>query len=212
MQLALKFKKEELLLRGMDDKTSNFLKAIDKYAKEQRKEIKAKASEFKKKELNKAEAEVLRDSYFLIQREMAQMRKGIDSKVSKVEIESKRNLLAKRKNIMEKVFLEAKNRLIDFTKDNDSYSNYLLKSVDIIAKTLNEKDTILYVKSDDLIYSEKLEKAYPLACTVMKSLEIKIGGILGYNAKKGLIIDETMDSKLKDQYIWFEENSNLTVV
>ena len=43
----------------INDKTSNFLKAIDKYAKEQQKEIKLKANEFKIKELQKAEAEVL---------------------------------------------------------------------------------------------------------------------------------------------------------
>ena len=63
---------------SMSSKTSNFLKAIDKYAKEQQREIKAKANEFKIKELQRAEAEVLRDSYHLIQREMASMRKKID--------------------------------------------------------------------------------------------------------------------------------------
>lgn len=56
-------------------KTSNFLKAINKYAAEQRKEIKTRAEEFRKYELQKAEAEVLRDAYYLIQNEMAQMKK-----------------------------------------------------------------------------------------------------------------------------------------
>ena len=100
---------------SMSSKTSNFLKAIDKYAKEQQREIKAKANEFKIKELQRAEAEVLRDSYHLIQREMASMRKKIDGEVSKVEIEKKRALLSKRYEITENIFNEAKMKLIEFS-------------------------------------------------------------------------------------------------
>ena len=52
------------------EKASNFLKAINKYAEEQRKEIQKEVEDFKREELEKAEAEVLNDAFQLIQSEM----------------------------------------------------------------------------------------------------------------------------------------------
>lgn len=193
------------------DKTSSFLKAIDKYAKEQRREIQSKAKEFKKKELHKAEAEVLRDSYFLIQREMAQMRKSIDSEVSKIEVESKRKLLQRRSDIAESVFKQARNKLLDFTK-TEEYIKTLKKKVSLIATVLNEQDVILYVKKEDLKFEKELIEAFNKPCKVIVSDEVKIGGVLGYSAKQGLIIDETLDAKLENQRCWFSKNSQLNIV
>lgn len=197
---------------SMSSKTSNFLKAIDKYAKEQQREIKAKANEFKIKELQRAEAEVLRDSYHLIQREMASMRKKIDGEVSKVEIEKKRALLSKRYEITENIFNEAKMKLIEFSKSKE-YLNVLLKSVRKISEVFNDTDdTIFYVKKEDLAYEDDIKKEFPLTCKVKKNKKIQIGGVLANSTKLGINIDETLDSKLENQREWFAENSNLSIV
>ena len=194
-----------------EDKTSNFLKAIDKYAKEQQKEIKLTAASFKRKELQKAEAEVLRDSYILIQKEMAQMRKSIDSEVSKAEIQSKRELLKQRKELMEKVFLKAKEKLISYTKTQE-YENLLKKSSQNIASMLDTTGTTLFVKKEDLNFKNEILAFFEKKCTVKEKNDIKIGGILGVNEKLGLIIDETLDSKLENERNWFSENSGLSIV
>lgn len=194
-----------------EDKTSNFLKAIDKYAKEQQKEIKLTAASFKRKELQKAEAEVLRDSYILIQKEMAQMRKSIDSEVSKAEIQSKRELLKQRKELMEKVFLKAKEKLISYTKTQE-YENLLKKSSQKISDMLDTTGTTLFVKKEDLNFKNEILAFFEKKCTVKESTDIKIGGILGVNEKLGLIIDETLDSKLENERNWFSENSGLSIV
>lgn len=194
-----------------EDKTSNFLKAIDKYAKEQQKEIKLTAASFKRKELQKAEAEVLRDSYILIQKEMAQMRKSIDSEVSKAEIQSKRELLKQRKELMEKVFLKAKEKLISYTKTQE-YENLLKKSSQKISDMLDSTGTTLFVKKEDLNFKDEILAFFEKKCTVKEKNDIKIGGILGVNEKLGLIIDETLDSKLENERNWFSENSGLSIV
>lgn len=193
------------------DKTSSFLKAINKYAKDQRREIKSKANEFKKKELQKAEAEVLRDSYFLIQREMAQMRKGIDREVSKMEVESKRRLLERRRKITENVFKQAEDKLLTFTKSKD-YLGELKKRAASISTVLKEQDIVLFVKKEDLKFEKELVESFEGSCQVKQNDDIKIGGILGYSEKVGLIVDETLDSKLENQRGWFAENSQLDIV
>ena len=193
------------------DKTSNFLKAIDKYAKEQPKEIKSTATAFKRKELQKAEAEVLRDSYILIQKEMAQMRKSIDSAVSKTEIQNKKELLTLRQELMEKVFINAKNKLIEFTK-TEAYKDSLKKSIKKIASVLKNENTLLLVKKEDLIFKEEITKVFGKSCELKESKKIKIGGILGLDENLGLLIDETLDSKLENERSWFSENSGMSIV
>ena len=193
------------------DKTSNFLKAIDKYAKEQQKEIKNTATAFKRKELQKAEAEVLRDSYVLIQKETAEMQKNIDREVSKAEVQSKKELLTLRKSLMEKIFLKAKEKLILFTKSKD-YKDLLVNMAKKISEVLKNEEIILFVKKEDLVFKDEIIKEFRQKCTIKEKKSIKIGGILGLDSQAGMVADETLDSKLENEQSWFSENSGMSIV
>lgn len=198
-------------MQETENKTSNFLKAINKYAREQRQELKTELERFKKYELEKAEAEVLRDAYHLIQREMNQMKKGISSEVSREEMICKKLMFQKRNDIKKKVFESVEKRLINFT-DTERYTELMVDYAKAISKVLNKPGTTLYVCSRDLRLSQELKDAFGAQCSVEPSSDIKIGGILGMNSSMGIIADETIDSKLEDQSQWFDENSGLSVV
>lgn len=191
-------------------KTSNFLKAINKYAAEQRKEIKTRAEEFRKYELQKAEAEVLRDAYYLIQNEMAQMKKNIASEVSKLEFEKRRELFSKRQAIMDDVFEKAQEKLLDFT-ETENYVEQLKNYANSVSKVLKKSGTVLYICKKDEKFIDIIREAYGKICRVEVSDKIKIGGILAVNNVMSLVVDETLDSKLDAQKIWFEENSKLNI-
>ena len=139
-------------------KTSNFLKAINKYAAEQRKEIKTRAEEFRKYELQKAEAEVLRDAYYLIQNEMAQMKKNIASEVSKLEFEKRRELFAKRQTIMNDVFKKAQDKLLNFAKTQD-YIKLLKNYAGAVSKILKKSGTVLYICKRDEGFIDVIREA-----------------------------------------------------
>lgn len=198
-------------MQETENKTSNFLKAINKYAREQRQELKTELERFKKYELEKAEAEVLRDAYHLIQREMNQMKKGISSEVSREEMICKKLMFQKRNDIKKKVFESVEKRLIDFT-NTERYTGLMMDYAKTISKVLNKPGTTLYVCTRDLRLSQELKDAFGVQCSVESSSDIKIGGILGMNLSMGIIVDETIDSKLEDQSQWFDENSGLSVV
>lgn len=190
--------------------TSNFLKAINKYAAEQRRELKNQTEEFKKKELQKAEAEVLRDAYYLIQKEMAQMRKGISSEVSKEEMQGRKELFAQRKAIVEEVFKKCEKRLLEFANTSE-YKELMKNYASKISKVLNKPGTVLYIQEKDMEIKEELKESFGKLCKVLVSEEIKIGGLIAVNRNMNIIIDETLDSKLTDQREWFAENSKLNV-
>ncbi|MCI5656372.1 MAG: V-type ATP synthase subunit E [Candidatus Pseudoruminococcus sp.] len=208
--------------------SENFLKAIEKYAEEQRNKIRFESESFKKQELEKAESEGLREAYTLIQREMAAIRTEISSQLSRDEMASRKKIFEKRNKMTENVFEKVTQKLVEFTKTAD-YEKLMLESVKKIAQTLKADDVIFFVKESDLKLADKIKAAYTAerlkdkkladkiksafspSCEVKSSKEIKIGGITGRSAGLGLIADETLDTKLDGQREWFYQNSGLRV-
>lgn len=193
-----------------ESSTNNFLMAIEKYANEQRNQIKLESENFKKAELAKAEEEGLKEAYNLIQREMANIRAQISSELSREEMASKVKLFEKRNKIADEVFAKVSDKLIAFTKTDD-YVKMLEESVKKIAEYINADDTVFYVKKDDIKYTDNIKSAFGGSCTVIESKSIKLGGVTGRSSKLGLIADETLDTKLEGQREWFYKNSDLKV-
>lgn len=208
--------------------SENFLKAIEKYAEEQRNKIRFESESFKKQELEKAETEGIREAYTLIQREMAAIRTEISSQLSRDEMASRKKIFEKRNKMTENVFEKVTQRLVEFTKTAD-YEKLMLESVKKIAQALKADDVIFFIKESDLKFADKIKVAYTAerlkdkkladkiksafspSCEVKSSKEIKIGGITGRIASLGLIADETLDTKLDGQREWFYQNSGLRV-
>ena len=208
--------------------SENFLKAIEKYAEEQRNKIRFESESFKKQELEKAETEGIREAYTLIQREMAAIRTEISSQLSRDEMASRKKIFEKRNKMTENVFEKVTQRLVEFTKTAD-YEKLMLESVKKIAQALKADDVIFFIKESDLKCADKIKVAYTAerlkdkkladkiksafspSCEVKSSKEIKIGGITGRSASLGLIADETLDTKLDGQREWFYQNSGLRV-
>ena len=194
-----------------EDRNSKFLNAIERYAKEQQKALKAKFRDIRKNELGIAEAEALRDAYYLIQEEMVKMHKAIDGKISRSELNNKRLLIKKRKEIKDEVFKRAKESLLKVAEDEEKYLEILKNSVKKIAEILNYSGTVFYVKKEDIKYSDYIKEVYGRSATVKAKDSILIGGIIGENYKLSIVVNETLDEKLKLQEVWFMQNSGLKI-
>ncbi len=191
-------------------KTDNFLKAIEKYAAEQRSKIESEAEEFKSKELNKAEEDGLKEAYVLLQKKMLSINTSIARELSKAENASRKSTFAKRQEIEDKVFERAKEKLLEYA-GTDKYIQKLLESTKTVSEKLTADDVTLYVCERDLKLKNKIISAFGRKCDVQASNEIQIGGIMGISRKVGLLADETLDTKLQNQREWFCENSGLTI-
>lgn len=192
-------------------KTDNFLKAIEKYAEEQRSKIQSEAEDFKEKELNKAEEEGLREAYVLIQKKMTDIKTQIASELSKAETASRRKTFVRRQEIENEVFARAEKKLEEYTK-TDRYIKLLEKSAKDISKALTADDVVLRVRKQDIAHKNKVVLAFGRKCEVEVSNDIQIGGLVGISLKTGILIDETLDSKLEAQHEWFCEKSGLRVI
>ncbi len=189
-------------------KTSKFLEAINKYAKEQRDKLNSEAEKIRKEEEIRIEDEMLGNAYKLIQREMAEMKTEISREYSNREMEGRRKLFERRSEIMEEVFDKARERLIEFTK-SDAYEKFLKDVVSSVLETLSGSDLVLYLRSEDQHFADMLKSSCKTQCEFSVDDSIKLGGVRGYSKSQGVIVDETLDARLEDQREWFVENSGL---
>lgn len=193
-------------------KSSNFLNAIDKYAKKRRKKITDELEKIEEKELKKAETEIVEDVNTMIQRELMAMKNKILIEVSHKEIEERKKVSIRRRDIIKEMFFECKEKLLDYTK-SEKYLDSLKEYADKIAKALNSFDDVkLFVKKEDLKHEKEIKKAFGKKCEVISADDIEIGGIKGFSEVRGLIADETLDAKLNEQKDWAAENFGVLLV
>ncbi len=195
---------------NQSNKTSNFLKAINKYAVEQSEAIHKEVEEFKKQEIEKATKEGIKDAYELIQKEISTRRTQITSDIAKRNQSSRRELFHRRNEIVDKVFDDVKEKLVRFSSTDD-YTAYLKRSAEEISELFGDNECVVYVKQTD---SDKLEAITDIikGCAVEFDDSIELGGIKGYCKALNILADNTLDTKLNDQRGWFAENSGLKVV
>jgi vacuolar-type H+-ATPase subunit E/Vma4 len=194
-----------------DEKLSKFYLAINHYAEEQRRQIEEEVAEFKQKELDEAEDEVLNESYRLIQKEMAQMRNSIFQEMAQREVAGRRALLEQRQKITDEVFSRAAEQLRSFTK-TDRYQTWLQNSAARMSAVFPKAGTVLRIREADAGYQKIIRESFGADCEFQTDRTIVLGGLRAYHAELGVMVDETLDSLLEDQRNWFEENSGMRVV
>ena len=66
------------------------------------------------------------------------------------------------------------------------------------------------MRPEDMKYQAALLAEFPSA-EVKEDASIAIGGVKGRSDGQSLLVDDTLDSRLKQQTKWFEENSGLYI-
>lgn len=184
-------------------KSSNFLKTIDKYAKRQQSKITDEIKQHENEELKKAESEIIEDTNNMIQKELIAMKNRVAIEISQKELEQRKSLSVRRREMMEEIFEDCRKRLIDFTQDEEKYLEHLKNCVKKIESVLVAADVELFISERDYLkYKTLVEKAFGRKCSVVTSKDITIGGVKGVSAKQGIIADETLNEKLSESWEW----------
>jgi V/A-type H+-transporting ATPase subunit E len=194
-----------------DEKVSKFHDAINHYATEQRNKIEQEVADYKARELENAEKEVLNEAYRLIQAEMADMRNKIAREIALREQKSRRELLTRRQEISSDVFARAAAALKDITA-SAQYDSFLAKSVKEAAPLFDAEDVVIFMKPGDESHQAAVQTAFGKKCTFAQDNTIHLGGLRVQSKKLGLTADQTLDALLEDQRDWFETHSGLAVV
>ena len=191
--------------------TDKFLRAIRKYATEQKNAMISEVNQLKTERLKEAEERAERDSEELILQKLEESRNRRTVILAAKTKEGQKKLFVERSAMVEDVFKKAADKLIAYTA-TDAYAEKLPDSVKAICDVFDGRDCVLYVSERDLTMAEKLKAAYGGNAAVESDPAIRIGGVRGECSSLRLIADETLDSKLESQRGWFVENAALSVL
>lgn len=198
-------------MADIEEKKDKFYLAINHYAEEQREKIENEITEYKQKELEDTEIDVLTECYQMIQKEMAQMRNGISREMALREMDARRQLLEKRQKIMDEVFEKSAEKLKQFTQE-DGYVRFLKRAAVKFAEVFGCPGVEIRIKAGDEKHEAAIREAFGSECTFQTDGSIEIGGLRACHPEMGILADETLDTLLTDQRRWFEEHSGMAVV
>ena len=193
------------------DKTDNFLNAIKRYAKEQKSAIRGEVKQLKTERLKEAEEESKRESQRLVKDELRAARGRHTAELAAKTQEGRRKLFIARAEMVDEIFALAQQKLIEYTK-TEEYAAKLRESVGAVAELFGNDSCVLYVSERDLGAAQELKGLFSGGVEVQPDQTIRIGGVKGFCSSRGVIADETLDSKLEAQREWFVEHAALSVL
>lgn len=194
-------------MANSDEKVSKFVQAITAYAEEQRQKIHQEVEDFKAERLRQAEQEVLSHAYQLIQKERAELRNQMSREMSRRDLEARKALLSRRKEMTETVFTQARERLLAYTS-TPAYAEWLRESMTALAAQMPAEGTVYELCARD---AAQMEAFCPAGSSLKTVEDIQLGGIRAVNAATGLLVDDTLDTRLDTQREWFTGESGLTI-
>lgn len=193
------------------NKTDNFLKAIKKYAKEQKDAMEGEVKQLKTERLQEAEEKAKRDSERMKKERLNETHSRQTALIAAKTQESRRKLFTVRAGMTDEVFRLAKEKLLAYVASGE-YAGKLQSSAQAIAALFGSNDCVLYVNPRDVEAAAQLQAFFDGNTEVKADKTIQIGGIRGYCPPMRIIADETLDTKLEAQRAWFIENAALSVL
>jgi len=196
-------------MQSQEEKLRLFLEAINSYAEKQRLNILYDTEQYTNGELEKAEAEALRDAYIHISKETAEVRASVVRELSAHELAARRRLFEERAAIEDDVFARAQKSLMTFVSQGD-YDGYLTRAAAKAAGVLSDVGVTVRIRPADEGKKSLLQAAIP-GCTVETDPSIVIGGFTAVDAERGALVDMTLDSRLAQQRENFRRTAGLTI-
>lgn len=195
----------------LNAKTDNFLKAILKYADDQRNSMRSEVEQKKEQKIKETEQKAKFDSEKLIKDRLEEKKNEQTGILAKKTQDGQKKLFLERVRMTDEIFKKAYEKLVEYTSTPD-YSEKLTESAKKIAALFGNESCELYVNQKDMAHADAIKALFGGNAEVKADKSIKIGGIKGYCENMNIVADETLDSKLNDQREWFIENSNLSVL
>ncbi len=193
-----------------DSKTNSFLKAIERYADEQKNMMKDEIEAFRKEQLDNANEEGSAAAYAFIQKEKADFKSALAKEYSRRETQLKRELFTKRTQMAQTVFDEAHKKLEEYTRTAD-YDIYMTRAAESISNYVGARNVVVYIAEKDKRYESGIRSHFSGKCEVRFDDTIKLGGICCVCEELSTVADETLDSKLDIAKKNFVNTSGFTI-
>ncbi|HPD99740.1 MAG TPA: hypothetical protein PLB83_00760 [Bacillota bacterium] len=182
------------------DIISNADKKIDKLKKE--------IDENKSKNIARIESELHTRVFRGLELDLSDLNADFSANLSKVRNEYTRVLMTKRKELLDSIVAEVRVKLDEYVK-TEEYKLFIKNKVAVINEKFGSKNVEFRVKTNDKVAIEGIKKNFNGDYSIKEINEIEIGGFSAICFNMGVMLDETIDAKLKEKQLWFYEHSDL---
>lgn len=192
-----------------EERLKSFLDSINRETQEKYNKVLSEIEELSKKELSQAKEYAEKQAQDFLNKSIAKSKSDANNKITGELSVAKKKLSELRAKITAEVFDEAKKNLTSFAESQD-YADFIEKSAQSLYDMLGAGAKV-YVGENDIKFTESISKAFNNDCIVLADKDITIGGLKAKNADGTLTADDTLDTRLSQQYEWFLSNCNLSI-
>lgn len=186
-----------------------FKDEIEKLSQEKIDKIKKEIAEIKANELNKIEEEVKKEIHLTLGAELKDLEKQHLSEINTILNESNYKLMKRREELFTDIFNTVKQKIVDFIQ-TERYETLMKTKLNDLAKLFVDEKINFLVNKDDKIIKKVIQSIFK-DYEIFENPRIELGGFQAYSMNKGVEVDETLDSKLKEKKEWFYANSKLFI-
>ena len=190
---------------AMEAKLSAFSSRVLSLAKKRSDETDEKTNEIRKAKTEKKQDEFLEDAYRAIQSGVAKIRRTESEKVLRAENDMKKEILARREEIINSVFSQAKEELSKFS-ESEEYRVWFDKKLSLALEGTGEGKKTVYVLEKDKKEAEKSGEK-----VVVVNEAGFIGGVRVVNDDLGIIADYSFGEELSEAKEDFLQKSSLSI-
>ena len=140
-----------------------------------------------------------------LENELSDLRVLSITEFSKAKLQTKRDLLNLRQDLVNSLFKDVKKRLFDFVASKD-YENYITRKLE----TINVDGGKVYCKEEDIKLMTDILNKLNLKAEVVKDY-LEIGGFKYVDDKALVEYDFTLDNAFEEQTEWFVNSSGFTI-
>ncbi len=194
-----------------EEKIQHFSKQVFAKAQAQCNDLLHRAKQEAQAQLEDYENSCLEKTYGQIQKQIAQIQRQAGESVSKLQLDCKKTLLAKRKDIMKQVFDEVIEKISVF-HSSDEYLSYLENVIRTSADVLGEGAKTVFLDASDANLVPALSKKFSdMTFSVLEANDSVLGGARVLNNDTHQLADNTIAARIEEEKHRFLESSGLTL-
>ncbi|MBN2797174.1 MAG: hypothetical protein JXR88_17310 [Clostridia bacterium] len=191
-----------------DDVYRQFAKEINTKADAEIDKLTNEIAETKEKNINRIKNELHTSIFRGLDLELNELNADFSANLNRVKNEYTRVLMKRRHELLDSVGKEAREKCLKFVESKD-YKDFCNKRIKNISLNFCKKEIEFKIKKGDKVMKEAIDNHFEGKYNVKEVMEIEIGGFSATCYQMGIMVDETIDNKLKERQQWFYEHSDL---
>ena len=164
----------------------------------------------KDKQLNRIDEEIHDSVFKAMEIELNEMSLDYSAQLNRIKLSTHQKLIMKKRELMDSVLFEVQNKLKSFIK-TVMYRDRMKLMIKKIDERFCGKNMLFRIKKKDIVMKEIIANNFTNTYEIEEVNTIVLGGFIAVCQEKGILTDQTVDTKLEEKRIWFNQKMKFAI-